>query len=392
MSSIQKPADVKLSGLAAGLSIKAERHSEFTQERWFRGSDGQTSINYADSTHWSSDASLEVSSGMIAGNISPALGKASFDLQHLNPFRDTPRPPAPRQHSHSPVPHSRHYKDNSQDGTSLEELKALLIERLFGVGLGKRLDAAELSNAPEAQEAIQQSLQDAYGNGSPAAPSNVWVDAGVKRTEAIHESVELSATLQMQVADDHGNSVTQSVDVKIRVDRTMIHTEEMTLKIGKPKDPLVIDLTGTGFDLTGIENGTVFDLNNDGHAEKSATVAGGTGLLWMDRDGNGKLDNGSELFGDSATAPTGFDALSLSDANHDGVIDKMDPDYEKIRIHMANGAELSLFQARVTALHVAHVNAESALGQNRLDALGIFQREDGTLGALGEVQFGREDG
>ena len=390
MSVVSNPS-ISLSGLAGALSVKSERHSEFTQERWLRGSDGLHSVDYSDKISFSADQSFEAGVGFGTGTLSlPAPHFSRSGLAQPQPHREPP--PARTSSSDS----SSKCSKDSEDApvASMEDLRAYLIERIFGVSMGKRLDAAELSKGSNAADEMAQALQDAYPAVSPQqrGGNNRWLDAGVRRTEKVSESIELEATLQAQVSDGKGGTITQSVNVKIQVSQEMIHTEEARIQIGKPKDPLVIDLTGSGFSLTGIENGTVFDLNGDGHAEKSATVSGGTGLLWMDRNGNGKLDNGNELFGDSNGASDGFDALALLDSDHNGSVDALDARFKDIRIQLADGRNLTLDQAKVAALSVAHLSAKAALGQNSLDALGVFTKTDGSLGALGEVQFGREEG
>ena len=59
-------------------------------------------------------------------------------------------------------------------------------------------------------------------------------------------------------------------------------------------EPIVLDLDGNGFGTTGISNGINFDFNGDGLAEKIAWASDGDGVLVVDLNGNGKIDNGSE--------------------------------------------------------------------------------------------------
>src|SRR6185437_13068105 len=92
-----------------------------------------------------------------------------------------------------------------------------------------------------------------------------------------------------------------------------------------PPSPIVIDVDGSGFDLTDAANGVKFDIDNSGIAERIAwTKPGSTNaFLALDRNGNGIIDNGGELFGNYTAQPpiaepNGFNALSVYDLLENG--------------------------------------------------------------------------
>ncbi len=87
--------------------------------------------------------------------------------------------------------------------------------------------------------------------------------------------------------------------------------------------PLVFDLDGDGVETTSMDAITHFDHDSNGFAEKTCWVSPDDGLLVYDRNNNGFIDNGTELFGDYTPGNTtggGFEALTQFDTNNDGVI------------------------------------------------------------------------
>ncbi len=105
-----------------------------------------------------------------------------------------------------------------------------------------------------------------------------------------------------------------------------------------PRDPLIIDLGEKGIKLHNVKNGVYFDLDNNGFAERTAWIDTEDGFLALDRNENGKIDNGGELFGDQVVlqdgsiSTSGFEALGELDENHDKVIDSEDSAFTSLLV------------------------------------------------------------
>lgn len=106
-----------------------------------------------------------------------------------------------------------------------------------------------------------------------------------------------------------------------------------------PRDPLIIHFASTDeIEFTSLDEGVNFDLDANGFAEKTAWTKNADGFLAIDRNQDGVINNGSELFGDKTTmyngeiASTGFEALSSYDRDGNGRIDKNDPIFKELLI------------------------------------------------------------
>ncbi|MGN0375768.1 MAG: hypothetical protein ACI4EN_09750 [Butyrivibrio sp.] len=139
---------------------------------------------------------------------------------------------------------------------------------------------------------------------------------------------------QISILDVDHDGIITSEEISLNVEKVTASEKSEQQVI----DPIVLDLNKNGKYTTDTENGTYFDYAGDGFAEKTAWAENGDGLLVYDRNGNGIVDNGSELFGDKtvlldgSVASNGFEALSELDTNGDGIINKEDEKFDHLRV------------------------------------------------------------
>lgn len=169
-----------------------------------------------------------------------------------------------------------------------------------------------------------------------------------------------------------------------------------------PRDPIILDLDGDGLETVGLANNVYFDHDGDGVLTRTGWVAKGDALLVWDRNGNGLIDTGAELFGDftplpnGTLAPNGFAALAALDTNGDGVIDANDPAFAELKLwrdvtqdgKTDEGELISLTEAGIISLNLAHTLKNQNLPNgNQLTREGSFTRADGTTSAMGEFRL-----
>jgi hypothetical protein len=140
--------------------------------------------------------------------------------------------------------------------------------------------------------------------------------------------------------------------------------------------PLVLDLDGLGINTLNINAGVQFDIRGDGSKVNTGWVGSGDGLLALDRNGDGVINDGSELFGtgtNSSTGSTGgkaangFAALADLDSNHDGVIDSKDAQFGDLRVWVdgnADGVSQADELKTLASLHIASLTVASQAVKN----------------------------
>ena len=170
-------------------------------------------------------------------------------------------------------------------------------------------------------------------------------------------------------------------------------------------DPLTLDLDGDGIETVSHNGykGVLFDHDGDGIRTASGWVASDDGLLVVDRNGDGIINDGKELFGDSSVlkdgtkAAHGYAALAEYDSNGDGVVDAKDADFDKLRVWrdlnqdgVSQKEELfTLEEVGVQSLNVAYQDTNQNLGNgNRLAQEGSYTGKDGNVRKMGDLLFG----
>ena len=169
-------------------------------------------------------------------------------------------------------------------------------------------------------------------------------------------------------------------------------------------DPLTLDLDGDGIEAIASNGhkGALFDHDKDGIRTATGWVGKDDGFLVYDRNGDGTVNDGSELFGDNTPlkngerATNGYQALADLDDNGDGKVDTADSAFAKLRVWRdlnqdgisQEGELLTLNEAKVKALNLANQSSNRDLGNgNSLAEEGTYTDSDGNEKQMGDLNL-----
>ena len=159
------------------------------------------------------------------------------------------------------------------------------------------------------------------------------------------------------------------------------------------QDPLVINFDKFSAELT--DNKIAFDITSTGNLSQISFVKSGSGFLAIDKNHDGVINNGSELFGPKTGS--GFLELSAYDSDQNGWIDENDDAFDNLLIWTKdkNGEDhlFGLLDKNVGAIYLGNVVSEFGLKTTgnellgQIQSTGIFLKEDGQAGTIQHVDL-----
>lgn len=189
----------------------------------------------------------------------------------------------------------------------------------------------------------------------------------------------------------------RSIDFNIEVSMSRAFTSQintLTTQNYIKTDPLVINLDTDIGSVT--DQKFLFDLDSDGDEEEISFAGKGSGFLALDRNGDGRIGDGSELFG--TKSGDGFKDLAAFDEDGNGWIDENDSIYSKLKVwtkdEAGNDYLINLKDADVGAIYLDNADTQFSLkdGNNRLNGeikkTGIYLHEStGAAGTLNHIDL-----
>lgn len=238
-------------------------------------------------------------------------------------------------------------------------------------------------------DSLSPQKQAAQANSAPTTQARSVTHSIHIETRRIREEAEgASYQAQGQVKTADGRSISFSMGVSMQYYSRS--ETSFSLDIGnQPKqDPLVLNLSTDQVRLEG--NSISFDLNADGENDKLAKLASGSAYLVLDRNGNGQIDDGTELFG--PTSGDGFEELGSLDSDGNGWIDEGDAAFSQLQVWRPGENTTSIADAGVGAIYLGREATPYTLRVNgeeggSVRTTGMFLTESGEAKTIQQIDL-----
>jgi len=229
-------------------------------------------------------------------------------------------------------------------------------------------------------------------HGTPAPMQN-WVR--ISSTSAFHSEQEITTFASSGTAFTEDGRV---IDFNVELSMTRSFMQETNIFTAETPafmtDPLVINLGSGVTEVT--DQKFLFDIDSDGKEDEISFVKEGSGFLALDKNGDGKINNGSELFG--TKSGDGFKDLAAYDEDGNGFIDDNDDVFKKLLIwtkdKAGNDKLISAKEAGVGAIFLGSASTDFSLKNMQTNATnaqirqtGIFLKEEGGVGTIQHVDI-----
>jgi len=278
-----------------------------------------------------------------------------------------------------------------------EDSDVRFIRLLFEAMSGRKISQMQMPHENFANQAIPNTISEDLSFTQRAVgpiSSNLgdFQQSAFERTTQIDTQTIQSFQADLNLQLEGGGSVDLSYKASL-FETNELRIQRQLVIDGEVVDPLVLTFDQSSATLSQAK--VDFDLNVDGEIESISYATGPSAFLALDKNNNGKIDDGSELFG--ATSGDGFADLAQYDDNRDGVIDESDAVFSKLQLssadHQGKIQLENLADRNVGAIFLANLNTDIMLananneGNGLVRKSGLFLLEDYTPGLVQHVDI-----
>jgi hypothetical protein len=262
----------------------------------------------------------------------------------------------------------------------------LLLERMSGKKI-QMFDTQRFMN--QANETNERNNNMGLGQGNGQGNRQEKPGDLMRVTEYQYEKqsnqLQFSGSIELENGEQHkfafGVSFSQEYE---SISTQVMKREEL-------KDPLVISFSTNPVTLSNKKFN--FDIDADNQKDSIAMLGAGSGFLALDRNGDNKINNGTELFG--ALSGNGFADLAAYDQDQNGFIDEKDDIFSDLSVWIKNEGEdklVSLKDTNIGAIALENVDTPLTIrdGDDKLGLIrksGFYLNNDGTPGLIQQLDF-----
>lgn len=231
------------------------------------------------------------------------------------------------------------------------------------------------------------------GKSRPKAnqPSGAGFSLRIHAKSETYESERMKFSSSGTVKTADGREI--AFDYNLSMSRELYESNELLIEAGdKFHDPLVMNFGGAGIDFS--DKKIQIDIDLDGNLDNINFLSEGNGFLALDKNDNGTVDDGSELFGPQTN--NGFYELSQYDDDQNMWIDENDDVFNSLKIWtIGDDGETTLIglkEAGVGAIYLGDVSSEFTIKHGdedmaKISDSSIYLRENGLAGGIHEVDI-----
>lgn len=258
-----------------------------------------------------------------------------------------------------------------------------------------RLEKMLLPMLDEASSSLQQVFVPFGYSGGNLEPTQVWGEE-ITVTDFTMEQEKTCFYSSGTVKTKEGKEI--NFDVQAVMSRSFLSYSSVNIDYVSASmvDPLVINLNSDVAQLS--DQKFLFDLDLDGKEDNISLLSQGCAFLAQDLNGDGKINDGSELFG--AKTGDGFGELAIFDMDQNGWIDEQDEIFNHLRVwhkdEEGNDELVALGVAGIGAIYLGNKETRFALKNvmnnqhnGTVKKTGIFLKEDGTAGTIQHVDLAK---
>lgn len=277
-----------------------------------------------------------------------------------------------------------------------DKQKILLLEKFLEQLKGKKVKLQVPDRAILNEKFLQIPVEDRFVELQQAQNNNRPEGWGLEYDyhETYYESEEMTFMAQGEIHTEDGSVINFALKMQAKRE----YSEETHLRIragdaAKVVDPLTVSLNGAMPELT--DTKYRFDLDADGNIDQISFVKPGGGFLALDKNGDGKINSGTELFG--PTSGNGFTELAVYDSDQNGWIDANDPVFDQLRMWTKDGQGndhlLVLGEVGIGAIYLGHIDTPFSLNDQQNDVLGqvsrtgVYVTDNKTVGTIHQVDL-----